>query len=80
MSEDYVPYFVQDGHAEAWRPWFAWHLVWIADLRWPHRQQRRVWFTYVLRRRFHCASWFMTGGMWFWQYQAHPNADAGERK
>lgn len=68
MSETYQPLFVREGHAEAWRPWFAWRPVWIADLQWPYPRQKRVWLQPVLRRRYHAATWFLDGFTWWWQY------------
>ena len=69
----YQPYFIQDGHAGPWRPWFAWRPVWVTDLRWPYRRQKRIWLRPVLRRKFYCASWFVTGGLWFWQFTEMDN-------
>lgn len=63
------PLFIQEGSVGSWRPWFAWVPVWVADEAWPYKRQKRIWLKTVLRRKFHCATWFMTGGMWFWQFK-----------
>lgn len=65
-----TPLFVREGHAEKWRPWFAWHPVWIDNGEWPHSLEKRVWFRTVLRRRFHAAGWFLDGNISWWQYAA----------
>lgn len=79
-DETYQPLFVREGHAGVWRPWFAWWPVWVADLRWPYRRQKLVWWQWIVRRRFHAASWFLDGCTWWWQY-AEPNPHhPGEQK
>lgn len=68
MTDEYQPLFVREGHADMWRPWFAWFPVWVTDSRWPYPRQKRIWGKRVLRRRFHAASWFLDGHTWWWQY------------
>ena len=63
-----TPLFIREGHADAWRPWFAWRPVWVADFHWPYPRQKRVWLSTILRRRFNAAPWFLDGHTWWWQY------------
>lgn len=56
-----VPLFIQEGHAEPWRPWFAWRPVWVRAPEFPYSRERLVWLRWLERRRFHPADWFMIG-------------------